>query len=587
MRGIWGLFLSKQENALFDRSISLMQRNIPFFLGCNLIGCIVCTLIYSNVLPLWLHLSFFLCVFSSSILCFWRNRRTTLAIPTEKSRLTALRRTVWHFALFGLLWDVYFTFALQYPNILLIQQLVIVLTMVSSMGITLVGRFTRVYTLTLSAVVGHMVFMLLSFKIDEYRVLSIQLLLSALAQLFLLRTLNEQFANTLNAKDENSHLVEALQTKNDALMQANTSQSRYLSAASHDLRQPLHALALLTNDAQRKNTSPEIDVTLNKMEQAIDSLSESFNAMLNLSRLDAGVVKPQFTNFPIALLFKRLSIEFSSTAANKNLNLRFFHSDLWVYSDEGMLYSILSNFVSNAIRYTDKGGVLVGVRADGQHTAKVLIYDTGVGVPAEKAKQIFQEYLRLESAEQRAKGGVGLGLAISERMARLIGTKLLVKSIPNKGSSFGLVIPRVESSEQTVSAPSMQDTLQGKRVAIVDDDETALESLEDLLTSWGMDVSIALSSAMLGELMDEEGHFDLVISDYHLGASNETGMEILKHAKMMQTPPPCCFLLTGDTRTELTNEVKNAGINIWYKPLRPVRFRAYLNSLFNNTTNTN
>jgi signal transduction histidine kinase len=414
--------------------------------------------------------------------------------------------------------------------------------------------------------------------------LAFQAYVLALSQLIFLRSLNKQLSELFKIKINNSDLVDALKQKNIALEQFNLSQSRYLSAASHDLRQPLHALALLTSDAQRKNTNAEITPTLTKIEQAIDSLSQSFNAMLNLSRLDAGVVKPEFQAVSLQRVFNRLQVEFDEVAQQKGLELVLIPTRVWVQSDEGMLHSILSNFVSNAVRYTEKGKILLGVRRSDKNMVRVLVYDTGTGVPAEKARQIFQEYQRLEYAQQRVKGGVGLGLAISERMARLLGAELLVQSTVDKGSCFGLKVPcapvPVMQIQKVKEREQVSDRIGGKRVAILDDDETALEHLNKLLSSWDLEVSVILSSDMLQEVIAEDGAFDLILSDYHLGLDNETGLDVLLAAQKLQPEhPPKCVLITGDTSAELTQSALEKNIEILYKPLRPVRLRAYLNSL--------
>ena len=574
----WNAFLSEQDHALYEQNVRLLLRHIPLFALANVLGYLICTLIFINVLPLWQHLALGLAWLIGAFLIYLMIPKGALLFTSERE--VGVRRLVIGYAVVIAWWACYTAAVMRHPNIALMQQFTVLISMVGSIGVILVGRFMRLYIISFLLCVSHIVFLYLMEPGDEYRFLAVQLLLAVLAQVFFLRTLNEQVNIALYVKDESSGLIEALQHKNEALEQANFSQSRYLSAASHDLRQPLHALALLANDAQRKNNEPAVGVTLQKMEQAIDSLSLSFNAMLNLSRLDAGVVKPQFTRFPIQRLFTRLSVEYSDVAQQKKLSFTIHPSNVWVLSDEGMLYSILSNFVSNALRYTDKGGVLVGVRHDSHQAAKVLVYDTGSGVPSEKAKQIFQEYQRLEVAEQRVKGGVGLGLAISERMARLLGAKLLVQSIPDQGSSFGLVVPRVLAQDESIqNAIPLQDVLTGKRVAIVDDDELALDSLDELLSSWGMDVSIVLSSDMLAEVVADDGDFDLIISDYHLGVADETGMDILNAALKVQKIPPRRLLMTGDTRTELAAEAQTSGVSVWYKPLRPVRFRAYLNTM--------
>ena len=573
-------FLSAQDRVLYRQHAALIVRNFPLLITSNFLLYIVFTLMFTAAIPWFWHTGFglFLLLLSiaAALLIEPINKKMQRSPEVCVSWVLAmgLPITIW--------WSGYFTVLLQYTNnATFLQQFAMVLCMFVFITIATVGRFSRTIIFFLTATIIYVVPLLLYSELEGSKVVAIQLLLSALAALFFLRTLNEQIAQLFRVEDKNNELLDALQQKNIALEQANVSQSRYLSAASHDLRQPLHALALLTNDVQRKNSVPEIDNTLKKMELAIDSLSQSFNAMLNLSRLDAGVVKPQFKRFPIQRLLQRLAIEYADIAQEKGLSLTIRPSKVWTLSDEDMLYSILSNFLSNALRYTQKGGVLIGTRDSGKDHFKIVVYDTGSGVPSEKAQQIFQEYSRLEEAEQRVKGGVGLGLAISERMARLLGAKLWVKSAVGQGSVFGLILTQTQPTEEQIEqAEPLHDILANQRVAIFDDDEIALESLSELLSSWGMDVSIVLSSAMYAELIQEEGPFDFVISDYHLGLMDETGLDILRNARYL-TPehPPACLLLTGDTRTDLAHEAQAAGVHLWYKPIRPVRLRAYLNGL--------
>ena len=230
-------------------------------------------------------------------------------------------------------------------------------------------------------------------------------------------------------KNNNLDLLVQLKQKNQELEHSNVMQARYLSAASHDLRQPLHALSLIANNLQRENldAEPKKKNSLLHLNQAIESLSKSFDSMLNLSRLDSGVIKPKLQTHPLQQLFERLKVEHQSVAANKNLKLKIASTKVNVCTDEGMLYSILSNLVSNAIRYTEQGGILVGAQRR-KNSVKICVCDTGVGIPAEKLKYIFNEYQRLEYAQERVTGGVGLGLTISERMALLLNTRMNVVS---------------------------------------------------------------------------------------------------------------------------------------------------------------
>ena len=481
-------------------------------------------------------------------------------------------------------WNAYFFYLSRTADEPTLIQFMLILAMISIINIALMGRFGRIYSALIIFTVVFISVISTLKDVGLFQRLALQAYMLALSQLIFLRFLNQQLSELFKVKVNNSDLVDALKQKNIALEQFNVSQSRYLSAASHDLRQPLHALALLTSDAKRKNDNVEVAPTLVKIEQAIDSLSQSFNAMLNLSRLDAGVVKPDFQAVSLQRIFNRLQVEFEEVAHQKGLELVFVPTYVWVQCDEGMLHSILSNFVSNAVRYTEKGRILVGVRHSENNMARVLVYDTGTGVPAEKARQIFQEYQRLEYAQQRVKGGVGLGLAISERMARLLGAELLVHSTVGKGSCFGLKLPcaptPVTKTQEIKERDRVSDRVAGKRVAILDDDETVIDHLNQLLSSWHLDVSVVLSSDMLQEMIVADGAFDLILSDYHLGLDGETGLDVLLKAQNLQPKhPPKCVLITGDTSAELVQLAHEKNIEVLYKPLRPVRLRAYLNSL--------
>lgn len=580
-------FLTPKDRAHYDPQLRLLLQNYPLFLLINFLCYCFFALVFGNSLGFIIHGLMgigLMLITTTTLLVIKRVLTPALMVPPHGFGplfSTGLLIVVW--------WNVYGALLSSTLDVRSVQQFFLIVCMVSLLGVALVGAFGRVYATFLVISAIHMVVAVWRWNSDESKFLASQFLIGMLAQLFFLRVFNDKLNRLLHARRENSELVRALQQKNTALEQANLSQSRYLSAASHDLRQPLHALALLTNDAQRKNQAVDVAETLKKIELAIDSLSQSFNAMLNLSRLDAGVVKPQFARFPIQRLFHRLHIEYEEVAASKGLSLTIVSSKAWVLSDEGMLYSILSNFVSNALRYTEVGGVVVGARHMGEDGVRLMVYDTGSGVPTEKARQIFQEYLRLENAQQRVQGGVGLGLAISERMARLLGATLFVQSVVGQGSSFGLLVSKVQSQESFVET-NMQRTVAEEslvtiRAAIIDDDETVLMSLKELLESWGMGVTVILSVEMLEEAVVDEGVFDLVIADYHLSLPDETGLDVLSAARQIPgMEKAVCMLLTGDTSTELASQAQKMDVIVWYKPLSPARLRAYLNPLWSDSS---
>ena len=580
----WHFLLTPEEQELYEYHIEAYLHSTPGFVWMNFVGYVICTLLFFDHLSLTAHLTLGAWALGFAIMVHvYAYLRYTGQIDVP-SMSAGIIRVVLTGMIWVLWWCAYFYALVQEGDEVALQQFILIQAMVVVISIAMAGRFQRIAIINLFISVGFVTLLVATRKEEFFERLLLQVYLLSLAELMFLRVLNRQLFDLFRVKNLNTELVDALKQKNLALEQANLAQSRYLSAASHDLRQPLHALALLTSDAQRKTGQPEVSATLGKIEQAIESLSTSFNAMLNLSRLDAGVVKPDMQLIPLQRIFDRIQVEFEETARQKDLTLVIVPSKVWVRSDEGMLHSILSNFVSNAVRYTERGKVLLGVRRGANHEIKIVVIDTGAGVPTEKAKQIFQEYQRLEYAEQRVKGGVGLGLAISERMAKLLEMQLFVQSIPSKGSCFGIVTqaayPPAAKEIRYKERETFGDYLSGKRIAILDDDETAVDYLAELLNSWHLNVSVVLSSDMFRELVSEEGSFDLILSDYHLGLAEETGLDVLLQARAIQSEQPLvCVLITGDTSAELAQMVRKHQIDIVYKPLSPVRLRAYLNTL--------
>ncbi len=576
--------LKKQEHDLLDFHVKSYYRNLNLYNLNTLFGFVISTLLFRHLLSTKQHIFFgFAWIIYMSVVHIH-----AILIKQPKYANSFQKRSLYFifitFLIWASIWNVYFYYMSRQANELQMLAIILLQFLLLVINIAVIGLFERLVLICLALVTINASILIWLKDIQIFIDLSIP---SYLMFLYFINFLLNKKTNKIKIfsfTQQNTKLFTALKKKNERLEQSHLAQSRYLSAASHDLRQPLHALALLTSDAQRKNNIPEVALTLNKIEQAIDSLGQSFNSMLNLSRLDAGVLKPELKPVSLQRLFDRIQIEFAETAYNKNLRLVIIPSKVWVQSDEGMLHSILSNFVSNALRYTERGRVMVGVRHHTNNQVHVLVYDTGSGVPAEKVKHIFQEYQRLEEAEQRVKGGVGLGLAISERMARLLEAELLVSSTLGHGSCFGLRLLQTPTPPATTleqrDKEGILDALKGKRVAIIEDDETAIEYLYQLLSSWSMDVSIILSSEALQRVVRDAGDFDLILSDNHLGLVDETGLDILMTAKRIQSNnPPKCVLITGDTSSELSQLAHNNHIELFYKPLRPVRLRAHLNAL--------
>ena len=390
-------------------------------------------------------------------------------------------------------------------------------------------------------------------------------------------------------RDELGNLAANLNRMNDELGRlyqqleaANLAKSRFLAAASHDLRQPLHALNLFvaqlrteTDPAERSRVTAQIDA-------AVTAMNDLFNALLDISKLDAGVLAPDVTAFPLAHLLQRIERTFAPAAREKGLRLRILPSKAWVSSDSILLERILLNLVSNAIRYTDRGGVLVGCRRRGREV-RIEVWDSGIGIPADQRENIFGEFYQLAASERDRRGGLGLGLAIVDRLCRLLDHRLELTSTLGKGSRFAVSLPMAaaprESVEHATGPRAIPDPVSGSLIVVIDDDALALDAMRGLLRRWGCFVVTAESeSAALASLADDDRRPDLIISDYRL-ADGHTGIEAIQRLRSALRAPIPAFLITGDIAPERLGEASANGLHLLHKPVGPMALRAMLNQM--------
>jgi signal transduction histidine kinase/ActR/RegA family two-component response regulator len=359
---------------------------------------------------------------------------------------------------------------------------------------------------------------------------------------------------------------------------ANHAKSRFLAAASHDLRQPMHAISLYVASMKPQVAGREAAVTLGKIETAVAAMESLFCGILDISKLDAGAVVPEISSVSVKSLLEGLHAEFQKEAGAKGLRLRLHHCQAHVASDAVLLGRILRNLISNALRYTDHGGVLITAR---RHLAAIRfqVWDTGQGIQPEHLEHIFHEYFQAANPQRDRAQGLGLGLAIVDRLSRLLGHPLTLRSRPGKGSVFSLDVPL--SQAEPARADATGNTLEALarlhgNVAIVDDDAMVLDSLKTLLEGWGLDVIQAARSTDL--LKQLERAPDLLITDYRLGA--EDGLElarILCDAFPEAVIP--AIVMTGDVGEAGQRALKASAYPILHKPVRPARLRALVTQL--------
>jgi signal transduction histidine kinase/ActR/RegA family two-component response regulator len=396
-----------------------------------------------------------------------------------------------------------------------------------------------------------------------------------------LEALGEQF-NAMAARLHESYsgLEGKVEERTRQLEAANQAKSRFIAAASHDLRQPLHALGLFVAQLHGKLRAAERSQIVGRIEAALSAMNELFSALLDISKLDAGATTINITVFPVAQLLAHAETTFAGAAREKKLSFRALPSDAWVKSDFILLQQIVFNLVQNALRYTRNGGVLVGCRKRGDRL-RIEVWDSGIGIPPDQHDKIFGEFYRLGEPDRDRRAGLGLGLAIVDRLCRLLSHPIEVKSTVGKGSVFAVTVPLAPADKRAIEAsivPRAQPSLASdKLVLVIDDDPLVLEGMSGIFRKWGCRVITADSDGKaLKAAAEQDDVPDLIISDYHL-ANGRTGIETIEWLRGELSAPIPAFLISGDTDPATLHEAKVKGFHLLHKPANPMALRAMFN----------
>ena len=377
----------------------------------------------------------------------------------------------------------------------------------------------------------------------------------------------------------NAALLQELREQKELADRANVAKSKFLAAASHDLRQPIHALVLFVAALRQEVLAPSQRQLVDRMGASIQAMESLFNALLDISKLDAGVVTPRLEAFALTSLLAKLDNDYTLVAEAKGLRFRIRESSAWVLSDPTLLERMLRNLVENAVHHTQRGGVVVGVRRRGEAVA-IEVWDTGPGIPADRQADIFQEFFQLDNPERDREKGLGLGLAIVDRLSRLVRHPVKLTSRPGRGSRFTITVPYVVPGSLALPAPVGDDaaaqTLVGGFVVVIDDETAIRDGLEILLASWGCHVLTAASGAeAVRKLGLAERYPDLILSDYRL-RDGETGVEAIRRIVDSLARPVPGVLITGDTAPDRLREAQASGYRLLHKPVATEKLRTIL-----------
>jgi signal transduction histidine kinase len=367
---------------------------------------------------------------------------------------------------------------------------------------------------------------------------------------------------------------------------ANRAKTQFFAAASHDLRQPLHALGLFAEALRQKSRDDETMHLINSINSSVDALDGLFGELLDITKIDTGGVEPRPTDFPLDELFRKLRLHFEPIAFEKGLALRFRGGRRCAYADPLLVERILRNLTSNAIRYTEDGTVLVSARSRG---SKLLlqVWDSGVGIAEADRERVFDEFVQLPGAkltpDPHQRKGLGLGLAIVRRLARLMNAPLALRSTPGRGSVFTIELPQGKppSAAQTPSLSSLPIglTLDKRLVVMIEDDPAVKSGLEVLLKSWGASViafdTLAACRSWAQAAEPSMLQPDLIIADYRL-ESGHTGVEAIRALRGMLDRPIPAIVVTGSVLSNHEREAHEHDFHLLLKPVVPNKLRAMI-----------
>ncbi|MDU9029434.1 hybrid sensor histidine kinase/response regulator NahK/ErcS' [Pseudomonas mediterranea] len=400
-----------------------------------------------------------------------------------------------------------------------------------------------------------------------------------------LTTLNEQLLREI---DERSRVELRLREAKREAEQANLSKTKFLAAVSHDLLQPLNAARLFTSALLERREPVANAHLVRNVSNSLQDVENLLGTLVDISKLDAGVIKADIAPFALSELLGNLAAEYAQVARSEGLALRFVPCSVLVRSDMQLLARILRNLLSNAIRYTPSGRVVLGCRRQGQRVS-IQVWDSGIGIAEDRLEEIFQEFKRGDVQRPDQDRGLGLGLAIVEKIAGILGHRVQVRSWPGKGSMFAIDVPLSATAPKPVPCVDMSEPmlerLRGARIWVLDNDAAICAGMRTLLEGWGCRVVTALSEQDLARQVDtDHAEVDLLIADYHLD-NDQNGVDAVARINARRRSAIPAMLITANYSNELKQQIRERGHTLMHKPVRPMKLKIAMSHLLARSDN--
>ncbi|WP_175625258.1 MULTISPECIES: hybrid sensor histidine kinase/response regulator [Oxalobacteraceae] len=572
---------SLQADQIYRAQMAVLRHNFPFSLLGALLTAVLIVLVLHDVFPmrdllLWLGLNCLLLACRFGIVLRYRSA------SADEQDVSALQRwerwTLWSTAAAGLLWGLPYAYWMYYAPF---EQQMFLIVGLLTLGTGAIYAYCIHLRLLYAFEIPYFAppFVILALLPGSvHHILAVAGALYLLVTLAFAHRMYRTQLDSLRMRFENTDLLKKLAIEKEAAERSNLAKSRFLAAASHDLRQPVHALSLYLGVLREQDLNPKSRQLVDHIGRATLAMGGLFDGLLNISRLDAGVIRPQRRHFRLAPILEQLLLEYTPQASAQGLRLRL-HRGPWpvVQSDPVLLDRILRNLVDNAIRHTRNGGVLIGCRRRG-NTLRIEVWDSGVGIAAAEQENIFMEFHQVDNPERDRSKGMGLGLAIVRRTADLLKHPLTLRSRPGRGSVFSLSLPLGDAhTADPVAHKAEVPKADGQWIFVIDDDADNLQGLRLLLETWDYKVVTGHSG---DDILQAAAHCphkpDLILSDFRLRA-HETGIEVIDrlHEEYADDTIPA-VLLTGDTDPRRLIEASARAWPLLHKPVDAAHLRRVL-----------
>lgn len=392
-------------------------------------------------------------------------------------------------------------------------------------------------------------------------------------------TINRLITNSITMDFEQRKLVQEVTAAKEKAEQANVAKSRFLAAASHDLRQPLQALGLILESVRlRTEDQSEIQKLVNQGLVSHDALSELFNALLELSRLESNQLDVNCSHFDLNQMLGSIVNEFKPLAEERGLFLNIQGERSTVDTDPVLLGRIVRNLLTNALKFTDSGGVTIAMKQVGE-SVEVSVTDTGIGIAKEEQAKVFDEYHQVSNKARRREEGIGLGLSVVRNMCALLDIEIALESELGKGAAFTLVLPLGNPDFVVDAIVIDKSNISGLKVLVIDDDPGVLDAVCNLLQDWKCKVKVADGIQRAMDLINNENYQpEFILSDYRL-EEMETGVDAINMIRSALDKKIPGLLMSGDTDPELVGEVRAQQYHLLRKPIKPVHLRKAIKQL--------